>query len=73
MSDSAKSILEAALKLSETERAELADALMESLPPDEDLIELTEEKFAAELDRRLADHDRDPSSAIPWSELKDMK
>ena len=59
------------LKLSATERAEIAMALWESLTDAEREAELalTPEQ-EAELDRRLAEHIANPGSAIPWDEVR---
>ena len=58
------------LRLPEDERAELVDEIIESLPPQEDDWILTDEQ-KAELDRRIAEHERDPSRAIPWEVVRD--
>ena len=58
------------LRLPDNERAELVDEIIESLPAGEDDFVLTEEQ-KAELDRRLAEHERDPSRAIPWEVVRD--
>lgn len=68
MSDAVSNLLEAAMKLSDVERAELAEALYDGL--DSDIDELTDEEFNAELERRRKELIDDPSSGIPWSELK---
>jgi len=59
------------LKLSADERADLAMALWESLdePAREAAIDLTPAQ-ATEFERRLAEHRADPSTAIPWSEVR---
>lgn len=59
------------LKLSASERAEIAMALWESLTDAEREAELalTPEQ-EAELDRRLAEHIANPGSAIPWDEVR---
>jgi putative addiction module component (TIGR02574 family) len=59
------------LKLPASERVDLALALWESLDEadQEAALELTAEQ-AAEFDRRLAEHDADPSTAIPWEEVR---
>ena len=59
------------LKLPANERAELAMALWESLTdPERDAeLALTPEQ-EAELDRRWAEHLADPTSAIPWEEIR---
>ena len=59
------------LKLPAGKRAELAMALWDSLTDGERESELTltrEQK--AELDRRWAEHLRDPDSGVPWDEVK---
>src|SRR5205085_10705359 len=64
-------ILDDLLKLPASERADLALALWESLSDSEREAEvvLTSEQ-RAELDRRLADHEADPDSAIPWEVIE---
>ena len=59
------------LKLPPSARADLAMALWESLsePEREAEFSLTGEQ-EAELDRRLAEHEADPASAIPWEEVR---
>ncbi len=56
------------MRLSPDERRELIDEIWDTLPLEADDFELTEEQ-KAELDRRLEEHERDPSSAIPWEEV----
>jgi putative addiction module component (TIGR02574 family) len=58
--------LEELLKLPAAERAEIAITLWDSVAESADVTVLplsVEQK--AELERRLAEHERDPSSAIP--------
>ncbi len=72
MSETAESILAAALSLPESEREALTLRLMELLPgpgPDE---EVSDEEFAAELLRRKTEMEQGLDPGIPWSELKDM-
>jgi len=59
------------LKLPPHERADLALALWDSLgeTDQEAAVDLTPE-LAAELDRRLAEHLADPSTGIPWEEVR---
>jgi len=59
--------LQELLKLSPAERLELVHELWDSLAPD-DLPPLTQAQ-RDELDRRLAEHERDPSTAIPYEEV----
>jgi putative addiction module component (TIGR02574 family) len=56
------------LRLPEDERRELVEEVFESLPNESVDFVLTEEQ-KAELDRRLEEHRRDPSSAIPAEEV----
>lgn len=67
----AASTLADLLKLPAHDRADLAMALWESLTDaerDAD-FELTPEQ-EAELTRRAAEHDADPTSAVPWDEVR---
>ena len=58
-------------KLPAHERAELAMALWESLTDAEREAELTlSPEQEAELDRRWAEHLADPTSAVPWEEVR---
>lgn len=68
MEPTAKSEL---LKLPPGDRAELAMTLWESLMESEPEagLELTQE-LAAELDRRWAEHIKNPGAAIPWNDVE---
>jgi putative addiction module component (TIGR02574 family) len=55
-------------ELSPDERIELGQELLDSAQAEE-LPPLTDEQ-KAEIDRRLEEHERDPSSAIPWEEVR---
>ena len=58
-------------KLPPETRAELAMALWESLTDGEREAQLTlTPEQQAELDRRWAEHLSDPTSAIPWEEVR---
>jgi putative addiction module component (TIGR02574 family) len=59
------------LELPAAERVDIAMALWDSLTPAEQEAEfdLTPEQHA-ELDRRLAEHIADPTSAVPWEEVR---
>lgn len=67
----APEVIAALLKLPASERVNLALALWESLDEADQqaALDLTPE-LAAEFDRRLAEHDADPSTAIPWEEVQ---
>ena len=72
MSDAAKAILDQALMLSEEERGQLVDALVQSFSPPAGLVEMTEEEFQAELERRAKECEDGTDPGIPWPELKAM-
>lgn len=63
--------LEDLLKLPAAERAKIAVTLWESVVESSDasVLPLSNDQ-QAELDRRVADHDRDPGSAIPWKDAR---
>jgi putative addiction module component (TIGR02574 family) len=66
MQITADSLFEAASKLSEGERLELVNRLMDTLPGPPGLLSLDDPNLVEELDRRSADD----SGSIPWSILK---
>jgi putative addiction module component (TIGR02574 family) len=68
MSNQTQAVLDAALTLPEAERLILVERLMETLPPEQD--DRTDEEFAAELDRRWAEFQQDPTTAVPWDQVK---
>ena len=68
MKTQTKNVFDAALALSESDRALLAKKLFKSLRDDQP--ELSDPELAAELDRRFAEYQKDPSKAVPWSKLK---
>lgn len=70
MSTVATSLLQSVLALPETERLVIAEALLASLP--EDLSELDDDALEQELLRRSEEIDKDPSSVIPWSEVRKL-
>jgi putative addiction module component (TIGR02574 family) len=63
-----QSIVDAALQLTEPERAEVVQELLDSLSPDAE--RLMDDAWAAELDRRVAAFEQGEADAVPWSELK---
>lgn len=62
-------LLEAAKALPLPERVAFAEAVWESIASEGHEPQLTPAQ-AAELDRRLEDHRRDPAGGIPWREVK---
>lgn len=68
-------ILDELLQLDPNERLDIAVKLWESVhPPGSALpgedIPLTDEQ-RAEIDRRLAEHDRNPERAAPWEAVRE--
>jgi putative addiction module component (TIGR02574 family) len=76
MTRDANSLLEAALRLSEEDRAELADRLLESIDPDadDDLNaapgDLLDPSWAEEIRRRVEDMKEGRVKGIPWEEVR---
>ena len=68
MSTQYQVVLNAALTLSEPEKVLLVERLLETLSSEPE--DVTEEDFAAELDRRWAEFQQDPSTAAPWPEVR---
>ncbi|HZL89457.1 MAG TPA: addiction module protein [Pirellulaceae bacterium] len=68
MSTTALELLEAALRLPENERAELAAHLLESFAPVPDDEESAQ--MAAELARRIAELENGSVQPIPWEEVR---
>jgi putative addiction module component (TIGR02574 family) len=61
-----RKLLAELLELPPDERRAIAEELWDSLGADDrEPSELTLEQ-KAEIDRRIAEHERDPSSAVPW-------
>jgi putative addiction module component (TIGR02574 family) len=68
MTRQAANLLEEALRLSDSERAELAARLIESLEPDaEDDVESA---WGEEIRRRLDDLDQGRVQPVPWPEAR---
>lgn len=71
MSPHADELLAQVLRLPDEERAELVERLLDALdPPASEIDRMTDEEFAAELERRHQEFLRDPSVGIPWEEVK---
>ena len=69
-----KAILDELMQLSPAERLDIAEKLWESVDPNDpnivdDIAPLSEEQMQ-EVRRRIAEHERDPGSAIPWEEVR---
>ena len=65
-----KALRDQVLQLSVAEKLDLIGEIWDSIPPNAEEFDLTPEQMQ-ELDRRMAEHERDPSSAIPWQEVRD--
>ena len=61
--------MEAIKRLSVTERVQLAQDIWDTLQPMAQDLPLTEAQRGV-VDRRLEEHRRDPTSAVPWNEVK---
>jgi putative addiction module component (TIGR02574 family) len=65
-----RALLAELLQLSPAERIQLAEDLWDSVAASPDSIPGLTEAQIAECERRLAEHDRDPSRAVPWEEAR---
>jgi putative addiction module component (TIGR02574 family) len=61
--------LDELLRLSVPERIQLAEDLWDSIAAEPESLPLTKTQ-RAEIERRMAAHDRDPEAAIPWEEVR---
>jgi putative addiction module component (TIGR02574 family) len=61
-------LLETVLTLSEKDRFELVEQLLESLSPPGG--NMTGKEWKAELNRRWREYQADPSSAVAWEEVR---
>lgn len=62
--------IEELLKLTVAERIQLVEDLWDSIAADPEGLPLTDQQ-KREIDRRLAEHDEDPSSAVPWDQVRE--
>jgi putative addiction module component (TIGR02574 family) len=65
-----RKLLAELLELTPAERIQLAEDLWDSVTADDENLPPLTEAQRAELDRRLAEHRRDPSTAVPWDEVR---
>jgi putative addiction module component (TIGR02574 family) len=73
MSDALSTVLAQAMQLSPDERGELIEQLADSLDPPTEMEHATDDEFAVELHRRAAELRADPTSGIPWADVKEMR
>jgi hypothetical protein len=71
MSEEARAILEAARKLDPDEQILVAEALLED--SGFEFVPMTDEQFAAELERRAAESGRGIDQGVRWETLRDEK
>jgi len=64
------SLLTDILQLSVAERIQLAEDIWDSVANVPEAVTLTEAQ-RRELDRRLADYERDPSEGLPWEVVRE--
>jgi putative addiction module component (TIGR02574 family) len=58
------------LKLTPAERIQLAEELWDSVAADPENLPALSDAQRAEIQRRLDEHDRDPTTPIAWEELR---
>ncbi len=68
MTQAVLDLYEKASELPETDRAELAGLLLQSI--EDELEPGIEEAWAAEIERRMADYHAGRVKTIPWSEVR---
>jgi putative addiction module component (TIGR02574 family) len=61
--------MDAIRKLSVADRLALVEEIWDSISEDPSAVPATEEQLA-EAHRRLAEHDADPSTAVPWDQAE---
>ena len=66
MTQQASDVLQAALRLSDEERAEIAAQILETLSPSPE----DEPEMAAEIARRIAEMDSGAVKPIPWEDVR---
>jgi putative addiction module component (TIGR02574 family) len=71
MSPRADELLAEVLRLPADEQGEFIERLLDAAgPPPSEIDRMTDDEFAAELERRHQEFLRDPSVGVPWEELK---
>jgi len=63
-----RALLVELMKLTPAERIQLAEDLWDSISPEE-MPPLSDEQIS-EINRRLAEHQKDPTTALPWEEVR---
>jgi putative addiction module component (TIGR02574 family) len=57
-------------KLSIAERIQLVEDLWDSIAAESQNLPPLSDELCAELDRRVAEHEADPSSALTWEDVR---
>jgi putative addiction module component (TIGR02574 family) len=76
MTAKSRSLLDSALALDDQERAWIAEQLLESLGPDDQMPGaeyLDEDAFAAEMQRRCEEIQEGKVDLVPWSEVEEKE
>ncbi len=68
--DMSNALRQELLKLSAAERLELVEELWDSIAGDDEALAATDEQ-RADLERRLAEADADPTGGSPWEEVEE--
>ena len=68
MTAQVESIFNTAMTLKPSERLNIAERLLETLEPGDEAI--ADDEWAAELQRRSEEMNRDPSVGISWEQLR---
>jgi putative addiction module component (TIGR02574 family) len=63
-------LLDELLKLSPAERIQLAEDLWDSVASDPKQLPPLSDAQRAEIARRMADHERDPATALDWDDVR---
>ena len=58
------------LKLSPAERIQLAEDLWDSVAAQPEFLPTLSDKQRVELERRISEHVREPSTALTWEEVR---
>jgi putative addiction module component (TIGR02574 family) len=65
-----EAVLAELLKLSPAERIQLAEDLWDSVAAQPDLLPALSDDQRQEIERRVAEHARDPGSALSWEDVR---
>jgi putative addiction module component (TIGR02574 family) len=72
MTPQTSAVLASAMQLSESERAELTDLLVDTLDPPAGLESVSEDDLADEIARRAAELKADPNAGLSWKQVWEM-